>query len=66
MKDQDVMIQIDRMLKNLKIADKGQYTIITSLLNEVFKEFNSGVKRKIDTRLWDMIDAEVQLQLRKK
>jgi len=66
MKDEDVMIQIERMLKDLKIADKGQYSIVTSLLNEVFREFNSGVKRKIDNKLWDMIDAEVQLQLRKK
>ncbi len=61
MKDVDVMEQIESMLKDISGTDDAQYHIVIRLLSEVFMEYNSGVKRKVDQKLWDFIDAEIRL-----
>ncbi len=61
MKNADVMEQIEGMLKEISDVDAAQYQIVLRLLSEVFVEYNSGIKRKVDQKLWDYIDAEVKL-----
>ena len=65
MKNPEVMKQIEQMLRQISDVDEVQYTIIMRLLSEVFMEYNSGVKRKVDQKLWDYIDAEIKLSHRK-
>jgi predicted nucleic acid-binding protein len=65
MKNREVMNQIDQMLRQISDVDEQQHTIIMRLLSEVFIEYNTGVKRKVDQKLWDYIDAEVKFQLKK-
>jgi len=65
MKNQEVMKQIEQMLRQISDVDEQQHAIIMRLLTEVFIEYNTGIKRKVDQKLWDYIDAEVKLQLKK-
>ena len=65
MKNREVMNQIDQMLRQISDVDEQQHTIIMRLLSEVFVEYNTGIKRKVDQKLWDYIDAEVKFQLKK-
>jgi len=65
MKNEEVMQQIDQMLRQISDVDDQQHAIIMRLLNEVFMEYNTGIKHKVDQKLWDYIDAEVKLQLKK-
>ena len=65
MKNQEVMKQIDQMLRQISDVDEQQHTIIMRLLSEVFIEYNTGIKRKVDQKLWDYIDAEVKFQQKK-
>ena len=61
MKNPEVMKQIEEMLRQISSVDDQQHSIIVRLLSEVFLEFNTGIKRKVDQKLWDYIDAEVKL-----
>lgn len=61
MKNTEVMVQIEEMLRQISDVDDQQHTIIKRLLADVFLEFNSGIKRKVDQKLWEYIDAEVKL-----
>lgn len=61
----EVMVQIEKMLQNIKDESPQQYKIIKSLLTEVFLEYNSGRPRNVERKLVDMIDAEVSFKLQK-
>lgn len=61
MKNMEVKGQIEQMLQQISSVDDQQYNIILRLLSDVFKEFNSGTKHKVDQKLWDHIDAEIKL-----
>jgi hypothetical protein len=63
-KNTDVMHQIETMLHTLKESDYQQYTIIRSLLQEVFVEYSTGKSRNIERKLYDLIDAEVTFKLK--
>lgn len=56
--NEKVMVQIRSMLKSLQESDPQQCKIILFLLQEVYKEFNTGVPGNIDRKLYDMIDNE--------
>jgi hypothetical protein len=64
-KNMEVMVQIEKMLQNIKDESPQQYKIIKSLLTEVFLEYNSGRPRNVERKLVDMIDAEVSFKLQK-
>ena len=65
MKNPEVMKQLEQMLRQISDVDDQQHSIILRLLNEVFLEFNSGIKRKVDLKLWEYIDAEIKFSHRK-
>lgn len=60
----EVLKQIEGMLSDLKASDKAVYNIVKDLLALVFVEYNSGRIQQIDKKLYDSIDAEVNLQLK--
>lgn len=64
MKNTEVMKQLEQMLRQISDVDDQQHSIILRLLNEVFLEFNSGIKRKVEQKLWEYIDAEIRLSHR--
>jgi len=66
MQNVDVMAQIKLMLNALKDKDDGQREIILDLLKEVFLEYNAGTNRNIEKKLYDMIEAEITFQTKKK
>lgn len=63
-KNTDVMEQIKGMLKSIKGNDKNTHEIILTLLDEVFKEYNSGKNRDIENKLYQMIDNDVRFKLK--
>ena len=59
-KDKDMIVQIEKILTSLKKMDKQLHYIIIRLLQEVYREYNSGRNRHIDRILYDLIDIEVK------
>ena len=56
--NENVMQQIKGMLETLQKHDPQQSKIVLNLLQEVVMEYNSGIPRNIDRKLYDMIDGE--------
>ncbi|HEY8781199.1 MAG TPA: hypothetical protein VIM16_06270 [Mucilaginibacter sp.] len=56
--NENVMQQIKTMLETLQKHDPQQSKIVLNLLQEVVMEYNSGVPRNIERKLYDMIDGE--------
>ncbi|MDB5124836.1 MAG: hypothetical protein JWP94_2965 [Mucilaginibacter sp.] len=56
--NENVMQQIKGMLETLQKHDPQQSKIVLNLLQEVVMEYNSGIPRNIERKLYDMIDGE--------
>ena len=63
-KDNDALKQIKSLLSELEKDDKVQYEMLLTILQEVYMEYNSGQKRNIEKKLYDIIDAAVSFKIK--
>ncbi len=64
-KDNDALKQIKSLLSELEKEDKVQYEMLLTILQEVYMEYNSGQKRNIEKKLYDIVDAAVSFKIKK-
>jgi hypothetical protein len=63
-KDNDALKQIKSLLSELEKNDKVQYEMLLAILQEVYLEYNSGQKRNIEKKLYDIIDGAVSFKIK--
>lgn len=63
-KDNDALRQIKSLLSELEQEDKVQYEMLLTILQEVYMEYNSGQKRNIEKKLYDIINGAVSFKVK--